>query len=85
MFALNLIPVAPEVGWLDPYSLGWMVIVIAWSIIGTLWMAASLLSQRASESNGLAQTKKPWVGNYISGELNRGAEIAPRGRTNRGD
>ena len=57
MFALNLITVASEVDWFHPSSLGWMVIVITWSIIGALWMAASLLTERASQSNSGPDTK----------------------------
>lgn len=56
MFALNLMAMASEPGWFNRSTLGWMVIVIAWTIIGAVWMAANLLSQRASQSNGLVRT-----------------------------
>lgn len=55
MFALNLIALASEGDELYPSNLGWMVIAIAWSIIGALWLAGSLLTaQRASQSSGVA-------------------------------
>ncbi len=60
MFALNLIALASEVNGLYPSSVGWIVIAIAWSIVGTLWLAGSLMTaQRASQSSGLARTEKP--------------------------
>ena len=53
MFALNLIAAASEVGWLHPSTLGWMVIAIAWSIIGALWLASSFSpAHRASHFSG---------------------------------
>ena len=59
MFALNLMVVASEAGWFDPSTLGWIVIAIAWSIIGVLWLAGSFLTaQRASQSSGLAPDRK---------------------------
>ena len=59
MFALNLIAVASEVGWLHPSTLGWMVIAIAWSIIGALWLAGSFLTaHRTSQSSGSAQVRE---------------------------
>lgn len=59
MFALHLMAVASEVSWLHPSTLGWIVIAIAWSIIGSLWLAGSFLAaQRASQSSGPRQ-KRP--------------------------
>ena len=59
MFALNLMVVASEVGWLDQSTLGWIVIAIAWSIIGALWLAGSFLSaQRALQSSGLVSDRE---------------------------
>ncbi len=43
MFA-DFMAVASEVGWLHPSTRGWMVIAIAWSIIGALWLAGSFLT-----------------------------------------
>ena len=59
MFALNLMALASEVGGLYPSTVGWMVIAIAWSIIGALWLAGSFLTaQRASQSSGLAPDRE---------------------------
>jgi hypothetical protein len=50
MFAINFTALASEVGWLHPSTVGWIVIAIAWSIIGALWLAGSFLSaQRDSQ------------------------------------
>jgi len=58
MFALNLMARASEVDGSSASAVGWIVIAIAWSIIGALWMAGSVLTQRASQSNGLAPDRK---------------------------
>ena len=59
MFASNLIAMASEVGWFDRSALGWIVVAIAWSLIGALWLAASFLTaQRASQSSGPAPDRK---------------------------
>jgi hypothetical protein len=50
---------ALEVGWFHRSTLGWIVIAIAWSIIGALWLAGSFLTaHRASQSYGLAPDRK---------------------------
>jgi hypothetical protein len=56
MFALNLKAVASEVGWLHPSTLGWMVIAIAWSIIGALWLAGSFLTAQTRRNLRV----RPW-------------------------
>lgn len=53
MFALNLIALASEADGLYPTNLGWMVIAIAWSIIGALWLAGSLLAAQTASQSGL--------------------------------
>jgi hypothetical protein len=59
MFALNLIALASEVDGLYPSSVGWMVIAIAWSIIGGLWLTGSFLTaQRASQASGRAPDRE---------------------------
>ncbi len=51
--ALNFIALGPsEVERLQTSTVGWIVIAIAWSVVGALWLAGSLLTaQRASQSN----------------------------------
>ena len=59
IFALNLVAAVSEVGWLHPSTFGWMVIAIAWSIIGALWLAGSVLTaQRASQSSRLVPDRR---------------------------
>jgi hypothetical protein len=59
MFTLNLIALASEVEGLYPSSVGWMVIAVAWSIIGALWLAGSFLSaQRALQSSGVVSDRE---------------------------
>ena len=58
MFALNLIALTAEVDGADPSVVGWMVIAIAWSIIGSLWLAGSFLTQRSSQSAGVASHRE---------------------------
>ena len=59
MFALHLIALTSEVDGLNPSTVGWMVIAIAWSIIGALWLAGSFLAaQRASQSSGVAARRE---------------------------
>ena len=60
MFVLNLIALASEVDGLYPSTVGWMVIAVAWSIIGALWLAGSFLT--AGERRTLLvsrRTEKP--------------------------
>lgn len=60
MFALNLIALASELDGFYPSTAGWIVIAIAWSIIGSLWLAGSYLrAQRASQSPGQAPNRSP--------------------------
>ena len=49
---LNFIALGPsEVERIQTSTVGWIVIAMAWSIIGALWLAGSLLTaQRASQS-----------------------------------
>jgi hypothetical protein len=62
MLALSLIALASEVDGSYLSTVGWMVIAIAWSIIGALWLAGSLLtSRRASQSSGVASDREAQV------------------------
>ena len=59
MFALNLIALTSEVDGFNPSIVGWMVIAIAWSIIGSLWLVGSFLSaQRGPQSSGVASGQR---------------------------
>jgi len=58
MFTLFLMTRASEVDGLFPTTVGWIVIAIAWSVVGALWMTGSFLTQRASQSPGPAPQRE---------------------------
>ena len=58
MFALALTALTSEGEVGSPYAVGWILIALAWSIIGALWLVGGFLTQRSSRLTGLASARK---------------------------